>query len=267
LRAALNSDVIFDLKNYGNDVNFKLFEVERSSDLLVASFSYNELQNGTYTTWLGGANGNLLRWKDGVSGKQLQGSKLVGTGLNPCLLQTSYLDDATEFAGMYNIGDFDVPLLTGTYCVSLILHDELNGSSQRLNLGIRGNDGGFFGFALQPESGYYSGRYYFKTTDFASGDSPDGYGYKIKNGYKVVVFKITDSYVDSILVDGAIIPITRSTAENYVRVSELQPKMITLGTRGLDTSGRINRYKEVGYHPNGNPATISAELNAIHSIY
>jgi len=266
LRAALNSDVIFDLKNYGNDVNFKLFEVERSSDLVVASFSSNELQNGTYTTWLGGENGNLLRWKDAVSGLEMKGSKLVGDGANPCFLTVNYMADPTAAAGMYVAGNFDVPMLTGTYCVSLIHDQEYNAINQSINLGITGNDGGFFMFQWRGTGGFNGGKHFFKTTNIGDFTS-DGHAYNTNPNFKIVVYKVVDSYVTDVLINGVSLTIDRAATAESIGSLSMPSKSIYLGAKLIDISSKISNYKEVGYHKDGNPADISATLNTIHSIY
>ena len=266
LRAALNSDVIFDLKNYGNDVNFKLFEVERSSDLLVASFSYNELQNGTYATWLGGSNGHLLRWKDGVSGLEMKGSKLVGNGANPCFLTPNYIADPTQTAGMYVVGNFDVPMLTGTYCVSLIHDQEYNTNNQNINLGITGNDGGFFMFQWRGTGGFNGGKHFFKTTNIGNYTS-DGHVNNTNPNFKIVVYKIVDSYVTDILINGVSLTIDRTATIAAIGSESMPSKSIYLGAKLIDLASKISNYKEIGYHKDGNPADISATLNTIHSIY
>ena len=351
MRKAISGDVIFDLKNYGNDVNFKLFEVERSSDLLVASFNSNELQNGTYTTWLAGANGHLLRWKDGVSGLEMKGSKLVGNGANPCFLTPNYIADPTQTAGMYVVGNFDVPMLTGTYCVSLIHDQEYNTNNQNINLGITGNDGGFFMFQWRGTGGFNGGKHFFKTTNIGNYTSDghvnntnpnfkivvykivdsyvtdilingvslihdqeyntnnqninlgitgndggffmfqwrgtggfnggkhffkttnignftsDGHANNTNPNFKIVVYKIVNSYVTDVLINGVGLTIDRTATAFAIGSESMPSKSIYLGAKLIDLASKISNYKEIGYHKDGDPAVISASLNAIHSIY
>jgi len=251
-------DFSFDMKV--DDVNFKQFLVQRASDSVQAEFSTLEIDNGTYTTWLGGSTGSILEWRDSIGKKVI---KKYSTFEVP-KLTTGYVDDDSSGAGLISDPIYFADFETSDYCVSIVLGNELDGANQRSNIKICTSNA-VTTVMIFPNSGFHAGFINIATTKINSNAADFTYT-KIKAGFKILVFHINNKQVVNAYFDGVVMT-ANATPEAQEANSYFLANRILLGVRELGGAGKITPYKHFGIKFNTDPIALSNELNLKYSIY
>jgi len=219
------------------------FEIDANASFLIKNettleerlFSYAEVVDGTYDTWLSGANGGVLEWEsNGLSlfSGFTEYIRLIANAGNP------YLNDWSQDA---NLGVQKTVNMSQDWIITCVLDKELNGNNQRLNIGVRGSGSNVFGLQLMTNGvGYVV---YDRLTNNVG--VPDfSFTYPYTDVFKVFTFAkiggVVRVYVDDLEK-------TKGTLELYTQTSLLSENTIVLGSRSYPSSGagKITNYKHL----------------------
>ena len=236
------------------------FLIRRVSDNVEQSFTYTEVIDGTYAAFISGSQGGIKEW----IGNKISLKSISNTS-QPLLNSTPFVDDNTPGSGLVSDAVFNGDLANSDYCVSLVLGNELNSNNQRSNFKIcSGTD--VFSVMLMTNSGYHAGYISVSTTNVNSNQADFTY-YKIKDGFKILIFHVINKNVVGTYFDGVKLT-ANATAEGQEASSYILPNKIILGVRDLSQlAGKITPYKHAGITYNVNPIELSNNLNAKYSIY
>ena len=246
------------LSDVGTD---NAFVIRRVSDNVEQSFTYAEVIDGTYATFISGSQGGIKEWITG-SNKLTQ---LTTTA--QCFLVVNsgkpYVDDTTSGSGFSGTGI--VSSLSNDWIITAIFGKEFEPSNQRLLYGICGDVlYENFRLDLRPSSGlgYIKLNSTVKLIDsdisFTTGtlDEFSVYSFSKIGG----VFSVSKNNIQLTL--GSVV--WSIWDEGYDT-----PNSIRLGQRGFIDAGKINKHQHLGivYDTDLSGFDLSAHNNAIMTKY
>ena len=207
------------------------FLIRRESDNVEQTFTFTEVINGTYATFVNATEGAVKSWygdKNTISQTNvLYQPRLKENTGNP------YVD---EYAQGYLLRGKHYGSLVNDSIVTLIFKDELNPNNQRSNIGIRGFGTDTFALELTSTAGYVV---YDKTGDKINEDYNFTYA---NNGlFKLLPFTriggVKKVYINN--VD------TAQGASTFTIGSNPNPNDVILGGRE-NGYGKIAKYQHLG---------------------
>jgi hypothetical protein len=224
-------------KNIKSEYSFDLdqnssFLIRRESDNVEQVFSYSEVIDGTYDSFISGTNGAVNEWK--YLGKTFYNN--TDTTSQPRLLSNSgspYIYDYNEGGYLKLTKTLD---LRNDWIITLISEKEENGTSQRVNLSVRDNYGKSFVLQFQ----IYGTSFFY--VDQPAGSFSDGYSFSDDNSqaFKLWTFErkagVLKVYKNNTLIS--------HTANTYNCSDFNTADTVLLGHRG-DGLGKINKYKHL----------------------
>jgi hypothetical protein len=244
---------IYDSSNFYGSA--ERWTVQRDSDNAIDTFSYSEISDGSYTTWLGGANGII---KSQLSERQ---KKTVVNEGTPYLLT----DGTVSIRGSHKLeASFNSELTDFT--MTMVLSNSANISNQRYNFGVWGANTGAMIYQFYDDSSAYRRRQihfvvqtegnviqrkYFTATNYDN---------TIDN---VIVMEVKNN-VPTFKVNGTTYNTFSDTDFNF-GWSEVGINKIILGNRSNPTTVSAD-YKHFGLYlePKKTLQEISDELMAIY---
>ena len=218
------------------------FEIDADASFLIKNettleerlFNYAEVIDGTYDIWLSGANGGVLEWRSNgltlFSGATTY-IRLIANSGNP------YLNDWDQTA---NLGVQRTVNMSQDWVITCILDKELNGNSQRLNIGVRGTGSNLFGLQLTQNTGFVV--YDRLTTGLGIPDF--SFPYSATSDFKLFTFKkslgVVRVYINNV-------DITKGDSTYYTQTNEIAENTIVLGARRYlgGGAGKITNYKHL----------------------
>jgi hypothetical protein len=234
-RTAGNAPFSFDTKSSTPSNN--AFLIRRESDNVEQTFTYTQINDGTFDTFVAGSEGAIKEWYANDSTKLSQTS----TAYQPRLksgVTNPYVDDYAQQTLL--VGTRTVNM-NGDSIVSVILKDELNNNSQRANLTIRGTGNKLFSFQLRPGAG--DALYDKAAGSYYVGDY--GFSYTNNSTFKLFTFTriggVKKLYINNVEV-------TQTTASaTYTISTSANENSIVLGGRGVgDSAGKVTKYQHLG---------------------
>lgn len=222
--------ITFDTKLVEGD----LFTIRRASDNIEQAFTYSQIIDGTYASFVSATSGYVKEWKS--KNKKLTA---FSNAYQPFLIENSgnpYLDFSVQ--GMC----LEVPnnlKIGNDFIATIILNDELNPNSQRNNLALVGNSLVKFAFQLGGGGGF--GGVVINTSPAASMTSTKEWAIPNTGLFKL----ITITYIGGVLnlyINNSIA--TEKTPTYPIGVNSGEFNKIVLGGRGgISGLGKINKYK------------------------
>ncbi len=220
-------------KEYASEIDTNTsFLIKNETTSAQRSFTYAEIIDGTYDTWLSGANGGVLSWTN-------NGITLTNGSTSYVRLKSNsgspYLNDWEQQANLHAYTPID---MSQDWVITVILDRELNGNNQRLNLGVRQDATRLFG--LQLEANGVANVVIDRSTG-GSGLPDYKFSYPYTTVFKLFTFsKIAGVFkVDINNVDTAL----NSTTDWLTTTNLLPDNYMTLGNRGTSGSGKVTNYK------------------------
>ena len=219
------------------------FEIDANASFLIKNettleerlFSYAEVVDGTYDTWLSGANGGVLEWEsNGLSlfSGFTEYIRLIANAGNP------YLNDYSQNA---NLGIQKKVNMSQDWVITCILDKELNGNNQRLNIGVRGTGLNAFGLQLGNSGiGYVS----HDRNTLGSTIDDFSFAYPQTDPFKLFTFVKINGVVTPYINNVSVAKGTDSLSTWTHTISE---NSIVLGSRSypVEGSGKITNYKHL----------------------
>ena len=219
------------------------FEIDADASFLIKNettleerlFNYSEVIDGTYDTWLSGANGGVLEWKS--NGLTLFAGwtdyfRLISNGGNP------YLNDWEQSA---NLGVQRTVNMSQDWIITCVLDKELNGNNQRLNIGVRGSGSNVFGLQLMTNGvGYVVHDRLTPSTGI-----PDfSFLYPYTDVFKVFTFTKIGGVVKVYVND---LEKTKGALSAYTITEQIMENTIVLGSREYPSSGsgKVTNYRHL----------------------
>lgn len=211
-----------------------VFTIRRESDNVEQSFTYTEITDGTYDTFVSGSEGAVKEWIGNLA-------TLSNTGTDQMRLKSNagnpFLDDYTEQAYLSMAQTLD---MSGDSVFSLIFKDELNNNNQRSNLVARGSGTNLFGLQLLSASGYV-------VYDQAGGAVNPDYSFPFSNDglFKLLTFT-RKSGVTKVYVNGVEITKEAGGTTYTIRTEStiLVANTTFLGANGSG-NGKVTKYRHV----------------------
>jgi len=218
------------------------FEIDINASFLIKNetteaqrlFSYSDVIDGTYATWLGGANGGVLEWKS--NGLTLFSGwttyiRLIANAGNP------YLNDWDQLA---NLGVQRTVNMSQDWIITCVLDKELNGNNQRLNIGVRGSGSNLFGLQLNGGNGYVV---YDRLTG-GIGVPDFSFTYPYTDVFKLFTFTKIGGVVKVYVND---LEKTKGAESWFTSTNSIIQNTIVLGSRYYPSSvaGKVTNYKHL----------------------
>jgi len=218
------------------------FEIDANASFLIKNettasqrlFSYAEVIDGTYSTWLSGANGGVLEWKS--NGLTLFSGatnyvRLIANAGNP------YLNDWEQSA---SLGVQRTVNMSQDWIITCVLDKELNGNNQRLNIGVRGTGSNLFGLQLNGGNGYVV----YDRLATGSGDPDFSFTYPYTDVFKVFTFTKIGGIVKVYVND---LEKTKGAQSWLTTTNLIAQNTIVLGSRYYpgEGAGKITNYKHL----------------------
>jgi hypothetical protein len=214
------------------------FDIRRESDNAEQSFTYTEVADGTYDTFISGSNGSIKKWyaNTGDALAQTDTTKQIRLISNA---GAPYVDDYSDINGMALNRSFD---MSQDWIVTMILPREYNINNQRLNLGVRGTGTNLVG--IQFKSGGFCNIVLNKLGD--AYNTPDyRFSYTESDVFKLFTFKYIGGVFSAQLND-ADQTLTANTGD-YTKTDAISENEMVLGTRqNPPSSGKVTYYKHIG---------------------
>jgi hypothetical protein len=219
------------------------FEIDENASFLIKNettneerlFPYSEVIDGTYDTWLNGANGGVLEWR--VNNMTLSSGwstymRLISNNGNP------YLNDYDQLANLGQLKEID---MSQDWIITIILDKELNSNPQRLNLGVRGSGSNLFALQLKNNG---EGFVVIDRLTGGTGVPDHSFNYPYTNDFKLFTFsRIGGSFNIEINNTG----VTLGTASYYTNTETVTENSMVLGSRQFPNSGggKITNYQHL----------------------
>ena len=244
------------LSDVGTD---NAFLIRRVSDDVEQYFTYTEVIDGTYATFISGSQGAIKEWITG-------NNKLTQTITTAqCFLVLNsgkpYVDDTTMGSGLNGTGI--VSSFSNDWVITAIFNKEFNTNNQRITYGICG-DVLYENFKFDIRYGYgyikLNSNVENNNSDISfpvgTTDKFDVYSFSKIGG----VFSVRKNNIQLSLGTG----IWSMTDQKYNIINSIR-----LGQRGDDGSGKINKHQHLGmvFDTNLSGFDLSAHNNAIMNKY
>ena len=228
-----STSIYFDTKSsIGSN---EVFLVRRASDNVEQTFTYEQLIDGTYATFLGVNEGFIKNWI-GINSILSQATNTYQPKLIPNT-GNSFVYDHTIEANIKGAHDLD---FSGDWVVTVILEKEENGNSDRMNFAIQSVNNIVLGVLLSP---YGNADVYINKLPSSSGITAfKSFPYANTSVFRLFTFK----YISGVLT----IQLNNSnlTLSAPVRPGGMyrNDNSIHIGDRGDNSAGKINKYKHFG---------------------
>ena len=221
------------------------FEIDAGASFLIKNettleerlFNYSEVIDGTYETWLSGANGGVLEWKsNGLS--LFSGAttyiRLVSNSGNP------YLNDWEQNA---NLGVQRTVNMSMDWVITCVLDKELLSANQRLNIGVRGSGSDVFGLQLFNNG---RGQVVHDRITGSTGVPDFSFLYPYTDTFKLLTFTKIGGIVKVYINNEQRVKGSEATF-NYTETSFLPENVIVLGSKSypIAASGKITNYQHL----------------------
>jgi hypothetical protein len=234
-RGVKKVDFSFDTKSSTPSDN--AFVIRRESDNTEQTYSYTQVNDGTFDTFVAGSEGAIKEWYS------LNGLlKLTqNTNANQPRLKSGitnpYVDDYSQEARLLMTKTMD---MSGDSIVSVILRDETNSNNQRANIIIRGSGDNLFAVQLTPGAG----NVVYNKRGIYQGDY--GFTYSNNGVFKLFTFE-RRSGVNKLYINNTEIATTAGNATYTVKTDgvEALEHTVILGSHG-GTAGKITKYQHLG---------------------
>ena len=242
------------------------FEIDTNASFLIKNettleerlFSYAEVIDGTYDTWLSGANGGVLEWRGSTGSTLFSGAttyiRLISNGGNP------YLNDWEQNA---NLGVQRTVNMSQDWVITCILDKELLSSIQRLNIGVRGTGSNLFALQLSGGDAFVI---YDRLTG-STGEADFSFTYPYTDVFKVFTFVKIGGIVKAYVND---LEKTKGALSAYTITEQIMENTIVLGSRSYpnSSSGKVTNYKHLKVLTGDlSGFDLSAHNNAIMTKY
>lgn len=220
------------------------FELDTQASFLIINettlaerlFTYQEVIDGTYDTWLNGAEGGIKKWNYGDLSLNSGTSTFIRLKSNA---GNPYLNDWDQNA---NLGVVSYIMMSGDWIITLILDKELNVNNQRLNLGVRGNTSKLFGLQL-----YADGRGFIVIDRLTGGTSiPDyEFNYPTTTAFKLFTFTKISGVFET-RINNSVVALTPNTGA-FIITDQISANSIVLGSRSYPNAGlgKITNYQHI----------------------
>ena len=252
---------IFDNKNYQSISTFEKFVIRRGSDNALMNVSYENILDGSYTTWLGGAIGYINSWKEQSGTIRILNASALTTALQFKLNTDGTITDADLTHSL--IGDFNYPLTD--FMISMVYARETNANNVRNVISVVGNNPEANGFMAMNNfgatGGYFAGLHVM-TQDINTAHRDFQIATPSILDWNVLVMKKSGGILSEAVYNGATATVTAAYREGDLAViKKLSAVQLNLN--------KVNSYKHLGIwlDMTKTPTEIMTELNAIHSIY
>jgi hypothetical protein len=207
------------------------FLIRRESDNVEQTFTFSEVINGTYATFINATNGAVRKWFG-----NLNYIEQTNTAYQPRLKDNSGNPYVDEYAQGYLLRGKHYASLVNDSIVTLIFKDELSNNNQRSNVAIRGFLSDVFALELTSTAGYVV---YDKTGNMINEDYNFGYA---NNGlFKLLTFSkiggVKKVYINN--VD------TAQGTSTFTIGANPAVNDVILGGRD-NGYGKINKYQHLG---------------------
>lgn len=212
-----------------------VFVVRRANDNVEQSFTYNQITDGTYATFVSGTSGFVKEWKS----KRKKMTAFSNT-YQPYLVENSgnpYLDFSVQGMCLESPNTLKI---NNDFVATIVIYNETNGNNQRNNLALVGSSLAKFAFQL---SGTGLGNVVVDSAAGANMIQTKDFSISNTSGFKMITITyigtVLNLYVNNVLVANST-PLSPYT--NGLVAGNLN--RIILGGRGANTNlGKINRYK------------------------
>ena len=260
LRNTGGPNFIFDTKSYKSISTFEKFVIRRGSDNALMNVSYENILDGSYTTWLNGAIGYINKWIDQTSGLIL--TPQVSNTTSQMSLDALAVVDGTRGHSIIN-ESFNYPLTD--FMISMVYARETNANNARNSISVVGNNPEANGFMAMNNFGTTGG--YFAGLQVMTQDiNTEHRDFQIATpsilDWNVLVMKKSGGILSEAVYNGATATVTAAYRVGDLAVIK-KLSAIQLNYR------KVNSYKHLGIwlDMTKTPTEIMTELNAIHSIY
>ncbi len=207
------------------------YTIRRESDDVEQSFTYEQVLDGTYDTFVSGSFGAIKEWKSNL----LTLSQITKTSQIRLISNsgTPYLDDYDQDNALYSNHNLNI---SGDWIFSFILKDEMFTGSQRVNFGIRGTGNNFFGININTTGIVRIAIDNLTTMDKYISSS-------VINAFSLYTF----SRIGGVF-KGQVNNIEKTqTPDSYSMTVNISENQMVLGARGLTGDlGKITKYRHLG---------------------
>lgn len=208
------------------------FLIRRESDNVEQTFTFSEVINGTYATFINATNGAVRKWFG-----NLNYIEQTNTAYQPRLKDNSGNPYVDEYAQGYLLRGKHYASLVNDSIVTYIFKDETNANSQRSNISIRGFGMDVFSLELvSPTAGYvvYNKVGNMELSDYSFAYANDGL-------FKLLTFTIIGG-VKKVYINNID---TTKGAGGYEIGANPTVNDVILGGRE-NGYGKINKYQHLG---------------------
>jgi hypothetical protein len=211
------------------------FEVRRESDNVTQMFTYVQLLDGTYNTFLGGGNGAIKNWYgNGLTLNQ------NNTTLQPRLTYNSgnpYVNGYDYVKSLFTSHNINLSM---DWIVSIIVGEESNANNENCNFFITNSSNVVFAFSITSASGFAN----IQLNRPIGNISTQGQFTLPNTGFKLLTFKYVAGVL-TIYLNNSIVTLSAGSNVYTVRVIS-SGNTLGLNDRGDTSGGRINQYKHLG---------------------
>ena len=253
---------IWDTKNFRSNITDIRYEVERPLDSATQEFSQQEIEDGTFQTWLGvDTYGNLSKWKNSGSTVPLNGY----TTDNFQVFPSGVIKDPTQGAVMYT----DEGTIEGfegrEIIVNYVWKNEQNVNNQRANFAVIGDDQSeVIAFNMQGSTCMVKYAYGVGIENEAQTSFP----IDVSSNFQAISLLYSGGVVTRMFRNGVEQSFGASNAQGCKATSATFNRA-WIGGRNVTNSGGSGKKTEVGHasvliQTGEDIATVNAELTALY---
>ena len=254
---------IWDTKNYKSSLTDSRYEVERPLDSVTQDFSQQEIEDGTFQTWLGADTyGNLSKWKNSKNSTvPLNGYPTDNVQVFP----SGVIKDPTEGAVMYT----DEGTIEGfegrDIMVNYVWKNEQTGSNQRANFAVIGDDQSEI-IAFNMQGSTCMVKYAQGATQY---EAQTSFPIAVSSNFQAISLLYSGGVVTRMFRNGVEQSFGASNAQGCGLNSSGTFNRAWIGGRNVTNSGGSGKKTEVGHvsiliQTGEDIATVNAELTALY---
>jgi hypothetical protein len=233
-RNIANRPFSFDTKSDTPSNN--AFTIRRESDDAEQTFSYTQINDGTFDTFVAGSEGAVTQWF-GSDGSVFRNTNKANQPRLKSGVDNPYVDD---YYGPAVLARDQTLNLSGDYIVSCILKEETNNNNGRINFGLRGSGSNAFGVQLQS-----TGDGYIIYNRVVSGN-PD-YNFTWTNDANFKLFTFTSlSGVLSLYINNVEITLNAGGGWTTSTASLAENQVLLGNTQYNGGGGKVTKYQHLG---------------------